>query len=45
MYEAGLAYEADTPINWCPFDKTGLANEEVINGKCERCGTQVEQKN
>jgi leucyl-tRNA synthetase len=44
MYKAGLAYEADTPINWCPSDMTGLANEEVINGRCERCGTLVVQK-
>ncbi|MFA6082010.1 MAG: leucine--tRNA ligase [Patescibacteria group bacterium] len=45
LYKAGLAYEADVPINWCPKDKTGLANEEVINGKCERCGTLVEKRN
>ena len=44
LFEAGLAYEADAPINWCPKDKTGLANEEVVNGKCERCGTQVTKK-
>ncbi len=44
FYEAGLAYEATALINWCPKDKTGLANEEVINGACERCGTQVEKK-
>lgn len=44
MYKAGLAYEANTPINWCPSCLTGLANEEVINGKCERCGTEVIQK-
>jgi len=44
MYKAGLAYRANRPINWCPSCKTGLANEEVINGKCERCGTQVIQK-
>ncbi|MEK7617900.1 MAG: leucine--tRNA ligase [Patescibacteria group bacterium] len=40
----GLAYEATGVINWCPKDKTGLANEEVINGECERCGTKVEKK-
>ncbi|MFM2357484.1 MAG: hypothetical protein RJA61_221 [Candidatus Parcubacteria bacterium] len=40
----GLAYEATGLINWCPKDKTGLANEEVIDGKCERCGTVVEKK-
>lgn len=45
MFKAGLAYEAFTPINWCPSCLTGLANEEVINGACERCGAQVEQRN
>ncbi|MGI6340775.1 MAG: leucine--tRNA ligase [Minisyncoccales bacterium] len=45
MFEEGLAYEAKMPINWCPSCKTGLANEEVVNGECERCGTPVEQKN
>lgn len=45
MFKAGLAYEAHLPINWCPSCLTGLANEEVVNGGCERCGTQVEQKN
>lgn len=44
MYKAGLAYRANMPINWCPSCKTGLANEEVINGTCDRCGTQVIQK-
>jgi leucyl-tRNA synthetase len=44
LFKAGLAYEATGFINWCPKDKTGLANEEVIDGKCERCGTEVEQK-
>ena len=42
--EKGLAYKAKIPINWCPKDKIGLANEEVVDGKCERCGTEVEQK-
>ncbi len=42
--KAGLAYEATGLINWCPKDKTGLANEEVIDGKCERCGSEVEKK-
>ncbi len=42
--KAGLAYEKTGLINWCPVDKTGLANEEVIDGKCERCGTEVEKK-
>ncbi len=45
LFEKGLAYEAEAPINWCPKDKTGLANEEVVGGKCERCGTPVEKKN
>lgn len=44
MYNKGLAYRAKVLANWCPKDKTVLANEQVINGKCERCGTQVEQK-
>jgi len=39
-----LAYQAKIPINWCPHCKIGLANEEVINGKCERCGTKVERR-
>ncbi len=45
MFEAGLAYEKEFPINWCPSCKTGLANEEVVDGKCERCGTEVTKKN
>lgn len=45
MYNAGLAYQSSLPINWCPSCLTGLANEEVVNGKCERCGTKVEIKN
>ncbi|MDD3046223.1 MAG: leucine--tRNA ligase [Candidatus Pacebacteria bacterium] len=45
MFEKGLAYEANMPINFCPSCKTGLANEEVVNGGCERCGTPVEQRN
>ncbi len=44
FYKAGLAYEATGLINWCPNDKTGLANEEVIAGHCERCGAKVEKK-
>jgi len=44
MYKHGLAYKAKMPINWCLSCKTGLANEEVVNGKCERCGGEVEQK-
>jgi len=45
MYKAGLAYESNMPINWCPSCLTGLANEEVVNNGCDRCGTQVEVKN
>ncbi len=45
MFKEGLAYEQEFPINWCPSCKTGLANEEVINGRCERCGTEVTKKN
>jgi len=45
LYKKGLAYEAETPINWCPSCKTGLANEEVKDGRCERCGELVTRKN
>ncbi len=45
MFKKGLAYEKEMPINWCPSCKTGLANEEVVNGKCERCGADVTKKN
>jgi leucyl-tRNA synthetase len=44
LYKQGLAYEGTVPINWCPSCKTGLANEEVSQGRCERCGTVVERK-
>ena len=44
LYKKGLAYEAQTPINWCPSCLTGLANEEVKEGRCERCGAQVTHK-
>ncbi len=44
LFEKGLAYESDTPINWCPSCKTGLANEEVKDGGCDRCGTKVTRK-
>jgi len=44
IYKQGLAYEAQTPINWCPSCKTGLANEEVKEGTCDRCGTEVTHK-
>ena len=45
MFKNGLAYEKEFPINWCPSCKTGLANEEVVDGKCERCGAEVTKKN
>ncbi len=45
MFKEGLAYEKEFPINWCPSCKTGLANEEVVNGCCERCGSAVTKKN
>ena len=44
LYEQGLAYKKKAAVNWCPFDKTVLANEQVIGGACERCGTPVEQR-
>ena len=44
LFERGLAYKGKMAINWCPKDKTGLANEEVVNGCCERCGTKVEKR-
>ncbi len=44
LYKKGLAFESNEPVNWCPTDKTVLANEDVENGRCERCGTLVEKK-
>ncbi len=44
LYKRGLAYRAETPINWCPSCKTGLANEEVKEGRCWRCDTVVEKR-
>jgi leucyl-tRNA synthetase len=44
MFKKGLAFESYEPINWCPSCKTGLANEDLENGHCERCGTLVIQK-
>ena len=45
LFEAGLAYEKEFPINWCPSCKTGLSNEDVVDGCCERCHTPVTKKN
>ena len=45
MFKHGLAYEKKMPLNWCPHCKAVLANEEVVDGKCERCGTEVTKKN
>ena len=44
MFKKGLAFESYEPINWCPSCKTGLANEDLEDGKCERCGSVIEQK-
>ena len=44
LYEAGLAYKKEAPVNWCDSCKTVLANEQVISGKCERCGSEVKRK-
>ncbi len=44
LYKRGLAYRGTAPVNWCPEDRTVLANEQVVDGRCERCGTIVEQK-
>ena len=44
LFKAGLAYKAEMPINWCTSCKVGLANEEVVNGHCERCGAEVIRK-
>jgi leucyl-tRNA synthetase len=44
LYKAGLCHESFEPINWCPSCKTGLANEDLEDGKCERCGSVVEKK-
>lgn len=44
LFKAGLAYKKKAPVNWCPKDETVLANEQVIEGKCERCDTEVIQK-
>lgn len=44
LFEAGLAYQAEASVNWCPSCKTVLANEQVVGGECERCDSTVEQK-
>jgi leucyl-tRNA synthetase len=45
LFDLGLAYKKEAPVNWCPRDQTVLANEQVVDGACERCGTIVEKKN
>lgn len=44
FFERGLAYRKNSPVNWCPRDQTVLANEQVVNGACERCGAEVTKK-
>jgi leucyl-tRNA synthetase len=44
LLESGLAYREEAPVQWCPVDATVLANEQVVDGRCERCGTPVEQR-
>ncbi|MGA8040134.1 MAG: leucine--tRNA ligase, partial [Acidimicrobiia bacterium] len=44
LFDRGLAYKAKAPVNWCPKDQTVLANEQVVDGACERCGTPVEKR-
>jgi leucyl-tRNA synthetase len=44
LFEQGLAYRAEAPVQWCPKDATVLANEQVVDGRCERCGTEVVQR-
>ena len=45
FYERGLAYRKAAPVNWCPFDQTVIANEYVVDGRCDRCGNLVELRN
>ncbi|HEX6602524.1 MAG TPA: leucine--tRNA ligase, partial [Solirubrobacterales bacterium] len=45
LFERGLAYRTEAPVQWCPVDATVLANEQVVDGRCERCGTEVVQRN
>ncbi len=44
LYERDLAYQKEAPVNWCPKDQTVLANEQVIDGRCDRCGSEVTQR-
>jgi leucyl-tRNA synthetase len=44
FFERGLAYRAAAPVNWCPYDQTVIANEYVVDGRCDRCGTLVEAR-
>ncbi|WOQ70684.1 leucine--tRNA ligase [Microbacterium limosum] len=44
LHERGLAYRKESPVNWCPHDQTVLANEQVVDGRCERCGHEVVKK-
>jgi leucyl-tRNA synthetase len=44
LFESGLAYRAEAPVQWCPVDATVLANEQVVDGRCERCGAEVVQR-
>jgi len=44
LYERGLAYRSEAAVNWCPTDQTVLANEQVVDGRCERCGSEVEPR-
>ena len=44
LYERGLAYQKKAPVNWCPSCQTGLANEEVVDGRCDRCGAEVAKR-
>ncbi len=45
FFERGLAYRKASPVNWCPHDQTVLANEQVVGGRCERCGAEVTKRN
>ena len=45
FFERGLAYRREAPVKWCPNDQTVLANEQVVDGRCERCGAEVESRN